>query len=765
MSQKRKKKKKKSNKKKQQRSIVANKQQKNSQVVSNKKKTATPKIAPNTEPEKIPVAEAPVETTSSDEPLTSALRLDQAVEIDTTASTRKSRFSWRTIASLFILPVSMAAVELIAHFLLFGDEPFGLVIGISFGIGLLVSALLLLFGRIAHYIGGAIISLATTVYVIAMFIYFQCLHMYFTWEMIFMVDQVGQFNANIKVGISENIDNIILLFIPLIAYLVLGFLCMHKRKTTAPKNASAADGREAAQPKTTFASRFPAVIAGLVLAAMVLGGSFAAASSDEDANAAAKGMLYNSNLAYSTYGFLGGTAINVHGMLYGYGSDDTTYRGEGTLPGVAYNSLSIDWDEVIANEKNKTIKDMHEYFSSLTPSEKNQYTGMFEGKNLIFLTLEGFSYKCIDPELTPTLYKMYTEGFRFNNFYDTTWSGSTASGEYSNMTGSFYTSAACLRMSAKTYTYSALGNMFASAGYTNYAYHNNNYQYYDRDLSHPNFGYKWEAVDNGLPAMENVWPRSDLELAKITEAEYMDSDSPWHAYYMTVSGHAEYSFAGNTMSARHKKDLPAKYDDYSSDVRAYLACQLEVELMLEELVSALEERGELENTVFAMCCDHYPYALSNSELAELYGLKTKGVLSNPEMYRNAFILWSADMEEPVEIDKVCNSYDIAPTLYNLFGIDYESRIIIGRDILSSVETPSIINCNAGAYWNWMTNEGYYDAAKAKFTPNENADLGGLSSEEYADKINSQVNAMRKYSLAILDNDYYKYLKKYLKTES
>ena len=73
---------------------------------------------------------------------------------------------------------------------------------------------------------------------------------------------------------------------------------------------------------------------------------------------------------------------------------------------------------------------------------------------------------------------MMNEGFVFENYYDSLWGGSTATGEYANMTGNFYNSASCLKMSGSTYQPFAFGNQFKKIGYNTYAYHNNTYTYY-----------------------------------------------------------------------------------------------------------------------------------------------------------------------------------------------------------------------------------------------------------------------------------------------
>lgn len=421
------------------------------------------------------------------------------------------------------------------------------------------------------------------------------------------------------------------------------------------------------------------------------------------------------------------------------------------------NVMDIDFAALAANEKDADIRAMHEYFGAQQPTLQNEYTGMFKGKNLIFMTLEGFSYKVIDPQLTPTLYKMATEGFVFNNFYTSMWGGSTATGEYTATTGNFYNTAQCLKISANKLLPFTMGNQFKKLGYKTIAYHNNTYTYYGRDKSHPNMGYTFKAIDHGLTLPTKCWPYSDAEMAAASLPDFAVKGEPFHVYYMTVSGHANYTWSGNMMSTKHRdevQNLP-----YSENVKAYLACQLEVEYMLNTLIDGLEEAGILEDTVFAMSADHYPYALSDSELAELYGLPEQDIENNFDLYRNAFILWSAGMEEPVVIDKPCSSLDIIPTLSNLFGLEYDSRLLMGRDILSTADPLVILNCNGrGGSWHWITDMGTYNNKTKTFTPSE---AGQQMSEEeqntYVKTIRAIVAAKQTNSLKMLDKDYYRYV--------
>ncbi|MBQ3792186.1 MAG: LTA synthase family protein, partial [Clostridia bacterium] len=454
-----------------------------------------------------------------------------------------------------------------------------------------------------------------------------------------------------------------------------------------------------------------------------------------------------------------------------------------------YNVLDIDWDALIAGEKDKTIRGMHEYFSTVTPTKQNEYTGLFAGKNLIFLTLEGFSDKVVElaPDLYPTMYKMIHEGFDFTHFYVSCWGGSTASGEYSNMTGLFYKDAQCLKNTADNYMPFVLGNQLRKAGYLTQAYHNWRAEYYSRHLSHENYGYDYYAYDpNKVLAKDRRldfsgyisgskgydWPMSDDVLALLSLPHYIDSEVPFHAYYMTVSGHATYSWGGNAMSRKHREDVA--YLPYSETVKAYIAANMEVELMLTRMCNALEERGILEDTVFVMCCDHYPYGLTyNAEndkydysytryLSELYGIPTENIMNNPELYRNCLIIWSASMTEPVVVDEPCSTIDILPTVSNLFGLDYDSRLFMGTDILSDSENLVILNCDGtGTAWNWINRYGYYSTATKVFTPNEGFTATQDQINAYVSQINSIVTAKKKYSWLVLEKDYYKYLKSYI----
>ena len=403
------------------------------------------------------------------------------------------------------------------------------------------------------------------------------------------------------------------------------------------------------------------------------------------------------------------------------------------------NVMNLDLNAMAAEETNGTIRDMDQYFAARKPTMKNQYTGMFQGKNLIFITAEAFSSLAVDQELTPTLYKLSHEGFVFQNFYNPLWWTSTSDGEYVACTGLIPRSGTrSFAASAQNSMYFCLGHQFAALGYKTLAYHDHTYSYYDRNKSHPNMGYEYKGVGNGLKVTK-MWPESDLEMMKVTVPELLDN-VPFHAYYMTVSGHLEYNFMGNSMAKKHQSEVA--HLKMSEPARAYLACQMELDQALQYLLAQLDQAGQLENTVICLSGDHYPYGLPESAIDELKG---HPVQDNFDLYHSTLILWSGDMVEPVTVEKTCSSLDIMPTLSNLFELTYDSRLLMGRDILSDSPGLAVFSDNS-----FVTDLGRYDAGTDTFTPVE----GSVIPPDYAANTLQEVQDMFTYSGKILQNNYY-----------
>jgi phosphoglycerol transferase MdoB-like AlkP superfamily enzyme len=203
--------------------------------------------------------------------------------------------------------------------------------------------------------------------------------------------------------------------------------------------------------------------------------------------------------------------------------------------------------------------------------------------------------------------------------------------------------------------------------------------------------------------------------------------------------------------ARKHRDKVADLD-MSENCKAYVACNIELDLAMEWLMQALDEAGELSNTVFAISGDHYPYGLTHEEIGEFLG---HPVEPDFELYQSTFILWTPDME-PERVDKICSTLDIIPTLSNLFGLEYDSRLLAGRDIFSDA-SPLVMFANRS----WITEEGRYNArtgvSEAFDQDGNRKEPVEALSQGYMDYVNGLVANRFYVSRLILEEDYYRHV--------
>ncbi len=410
-----------------------------------------------------------------------------------------------------------------------------------------------------------------------------------------------------------------------------------------------------------------------------------------------------------------------------------------------YNALEIDFAALNNNTTDKTLITMNNYFSQESGTKKNKYTGMYQGKNLIVFMAESFNMVGVREDLTPTLYKLVNSSFVFENFYSPVIL-STIGGEFQELTG-LYPNLNLLsnvwRKGINEYPY-GFGNVFNNLGYNTYAYHDNQYNFQARDKYLKSIGFNnylgcWNGLEERINC--NAWPESDIEMIETTVDDYITSEKPFMTYYATVSGHMPYQVGGR-MYNKYKnlvKDLP-----YSDQNKAYLASQIELDRALEILINKLDAAGKLDDTVIALVGDHYPYDISADTLNELSTYERDSIV---EINRSNFILWN-NQTETTKITKVGSQIDVLPTLLNLFGVEYDSRLIIGKDILS--ESPGLAMFSNNS---WVSDYGTYYASSGKFVPKDGVEV----SDDYIANTNGIVQnkiAMSKY---IIQENYYKYI--------
>lgn len=448
-------------------------------------------------------------------------------------------------------------------------------------------------------------------------------------------------------------------------------------------------------------------------------------------------LYYNINAQEKNiekFGLLTSTGIDLQRTIFGF-EEKLTVEVNNNIEideevpeetKVTYNELDLNLEKLIEETTDENLKNIYKYINSVEPTNKNEYTGYFKDKNLIFILAEGFNSIAVNEELTPTLYKLVNSGFVFNKFYSPVFL-STTGGEFQATTGLIPTQETLnlWKKSMPKIEY-ALGNSFSKIGYTANAYHDWTYTYYSRQDTMKTLGFtSYMGIGNGLEKlMSSKWLPSDVDMIDVT-TDFYTSEDKFVTFYITVSGHAPYNFTGgNSISIKNKQfvnDLP-----YSTSIKAYLASQIELDRAVEKLINKLEEKGVLKDTVIALVGDHYPYTIDIDEINLVSSYERDSIV---EVNRSNFIIWNSEIENPIQIDKVGSQIDVLPTLLNLFGVEYDSRTIIGQDILSDNPGIAIFSNRS-----WVSDYGTYFSAQKKFVPNSET----LLEDNYVTNINKSV---------------------------
>ena len=414
---------------------------------------------------------------------------------------------------------------------------------------------------------------------------------------------------------------------------------------------------------------------------------------------------------------------------------------------VRYNVMDIDFDALNALTEDKKLLAINDYCSKVTGTNQNEYTGMLKDYNLIVMCAESFSPAAIDKDLTPNLYKLTQQGIIFNNYYNT-FPNTTTDGEYALMQGLYpdagrSKAVSSLYASRNSYLPFTLGNAFQSQRRVeSFGYHNYRGSYYGRSESHPNMGYTMKFAGDGMTFTTN-WPASDLEMMEQSVDDYIGKE-PFHAYYMTFSGHYKYDIGTNEMAKRNwdqVKDLP-----YSSNaIKAYLSCNIEFDKAIGYLMERLEQAGVADRTAIVIAGDHFPYGLKDSEYAELIGHDIDGF----SKFKSTLIFWVGGLEKNIVVDEYCCNVDVLPTILNLWGFEYDSRLLAGTDVFSDGTHAAVLVDKSfltdKVWFNASTGEIRYQVPESEIP------------EGYVENMNQLIATRFSISADILNTAYYNFV--------
>ena len=391
-------------------------------------------------------------------------------------------------------------------------------------------------------------------------------------------------------------------------------------------------------------------------------------------------------------------------------------------------SVTTGFDSVFDSYK---YAELDKYYSEKKIDPDNDMTGIFKDKNLILIQLESIDTWAVNDIAMPNLKKLQAESINFTNYYTPNFLlGATFNTENIVNTGLIAPSnSSKISLFTSNYYPYSMANLFANEGYSAYSFHRGWADTYNRGDVHVNWGY------------EKYVGRDDLEVSNpdfdscLMEAyDKFTAGDRFMSFIITFSGHGPFEqYDGWTTT--YYNEIASQLPEGTDQEYIYSLCHAhDTDLFIGELFEQLESDGHIDDTVVNLYEDHYNHYLSNTELLyELKGTSDKNMLT-----RVPFMIYSKDIGA-MTVDKVVSSYDILPTIVNLFDLNTDGRYYVGNDAFSENGGYAMFSDKS-----WYDGETYF-----KFYESDTTELSKARGEEITDRLNASFDTVK--------TDYFKHL--------
>ncbi len=328
--------------------------------------------------------------------------------------------------------------------------------------------------------------------------------------------------------------------------------------------------------------------------------------------------------------------------------------------------------------------EVDDYFESKDEHIENDYSDRYSGYNVVTILGETLETRFIDPILTPNLYLMQNEGLSFDNYFTTVFQqGATCNSEFMGITGmsaittNDWSNNICDSYSENTFTY-ALPEQLESIGYDTYYFHSGHEWFYNRETIIPQYGFNTVAFQEDLydRGYTDFSERYDTNMLDFID-EYVDYSNPVYINLLTYSMHGAYN---QIEFDKYANRVEAAYPDNNldSELINYMEKLVEFDNMLGMIMADLELHGELDNTLFVIYPDHFPYMMNTNTYTEYIGVEK----DSHEMMRQDLIIYASGMTGEV-VSKAGSTIDVAPTILNMIDSSLEFKYFLGTDLFSN----------------------------------------------------------------------------------
>lgn len=426
----------------------------------------------------------------------------------------------------------------------------------------------------------------------------------------------------------------------------------------------------------------------------------------------------------------------------------------------------------------KAFKIFNEYFKDRLDTQdwKNEYTGKFEGKNILVIHAESMQNLNIGltfngEEVTPNLNKLVKKSIYFSNFYSQVSVGTSSDTEFTFNTSLMPTNNGTAFVSYFNREYVAIPLLLRDKGYYAFSMHANNGSFWNRNIMHETLGYQRffsksdYEIDEviGLGLSDKSFLEQSIEKIKEINAQ----GKPYYGTIITLTNHTPFS----DTDKYGEFDVSLKETVYNEETKQneevvypymegtklgnYFKSVHYADSALGEFIDRLESEGIMDNTVLVIYGDH-DARLAKADYRRLYNYDKETdaarsctiedsdcTIINGNTYellrKVPLIIYSKETAKKLhkEVTNVMGMYDVMPTLGNMFG--FYNKYALGHDIFDIKENNIVVFPNG----NWVTNKIYYNSQNGSYLPLKEEEISADYIElnnQYSEKLLNASNA-------------------------
>lgn len=319
--------------------------------------------------------------------------------------------------------------------------------------------------------------------------------------------------------------------------------------------------------------------------------------------------------------------------------------------------------------------------------------GKYEGRNVIFLSMESLQSFVINQEMnghvvTPFLNSLTNDKdtYYFSDFYHQTGLGKTSDSEFVVENGFLGSGNGAAFFTNGENTYTSLSQRLGENGYYTSVLHANNKSYWNRDRMYQslNIDHFYDVDSFTIGEGQSVgWGLKDIPFLEQSAEILANVEQPFATRLITLTNHHPFELE------EQDKIIP-EYDSNSGTLNRYFQTVRYMDESFKIFFEQLKEKGIYDNSIIVMYGDHYGISeLHHKAMAKYLGKDELTPYDHALLQSVPMFIHIPGSNDGQEITKTSGQMDIRPTILHMLGISTATDVEFGNDLFSD-EHPGFV---------------------------------------------------------------------------